>query len=69
MSLKNSVYAIAKGCKLFTLSCQLTRHYLRILCFHGFSFADEHLFRPKLFQTPELFEQRMYWLNNQDSTL
>ena len=62
MSFKNSVYRIAKGCKLFALSSHLTKHCLRILCFHGFSFVDEHLFRPKLFQTPELFEQRMQWL-------
>lgn len=62
MSIKNSVYVVAKGARLFTLSTHLTKHQLRILCFHGFSFMDEHLFRPKLFQTPELFEQRMLWL-------
>ncbi|GJL54359.1 MAG: hypothetical protein NPIRA02_14910 [Nitrospirales bacterium] len=62
MSIKNSLYAVAKQTKLFTLSNRLTKQHLRILCFHGFSFTDEHLFRPKLFQRPTVFEQRMQWL-------
>jgi len=62
MSIKNSIYSLAKQTRLFTLSNHLTKQYLRILCFHGFSFTDEHLFRPKLFQSPELFKQRMRWL-------
>jgi len=63
MSIKNCVYSLAKQTKLFALSNHLTKQYLRILCFHGFSFTDEHLFRPKLFQSPKLFEQRLRWLN------
>ncbi|WP_447968765.1 polysaccharide deacetylase family protein [Nitrospira sp. M1] len=64
MSIKNSLYALAKHTKLFALSNRLTKQYLRIVCFHGFSFTDEHLFRPKLFQSPTLFEQRMRWLTH-----
>jgi peptidoglycan/xylan/chitin deacetylase (PgdA/CDA1 family) len=35
---------------------------LQILCYHGFSFLDEHRFRSKLFMTPALLEQRLAWL-------
>ncbi len=35
---------------------------LQVMCYHGFSFVDEHLFRPKLFMTPGLFEKRLEWL-------
>jgi peptidoglycan/xylan/chitin deacetylase (PgdA/CDA1 family) len=35
---------------------------MMVLCYHGFSFKDEHLFRPKLFMSPDLFERRMRWL-------
>lgn len=62
MSLKNLIYSTAKGTGLFPVARHLTRRSLSILCYHGFSFQDEHRFRPKLFQTPELFEQRMRYL-------
>jgi peptidoglycan/xylan/chitin deacetylase (PgdA/CDA1 family) len=32
------------------------------LGYHGFSLSDEHLFRPHLFMTPRVFEQRLRWL-------
>jgi peptidoglycan/xylan/chitin deacetylase (PgdA/CDA1 family) len=35
---------------------------LQILCYHGFSFLDEHRFRSKLFMTPALLERRLGWL-------
>jgi len=35
------------------------RHKINILCYHGFSYHDEHLFRPKLFMSPTLFAQRL----------
>lgn len=59
MPLKNWIYSVAKSAGLFAVASQLTRNSLGILCYHGFSFRDEHLFRPKLFQTAELFAQRM----------
>ncbi len=53
---------MAKSAGLFAVASQLTRNSLGILCYHGFSFSDEHLFRPKLFQTAELFTRRMRYL-------
>jgi peptidoglycan/xylan/chitin deacetylase (PgdA/CDA1 family) len=44
---------------LFGLARLLTRRGLRVLCYHGFSFRDEHVFRPKLFMRPETFARRM----------
>lgn len=46
----------------FALAGWASRRGLRILCYHGFSIRDEHLFRPKLFIRTSLFEQRMRWL-------
>ncbi|MPY71218.1 MAG: polysaccharide deacetylase family protein [Alphaproteobacteria bacterium] len=44
---------------LFGVARLLTRRELRVLCYHGFSFRDEHAFRPKLFMRPETFARRM----------
>lgn len=56
---KHAVLYCAKYLGLFHLSRWLTRRGLRILCYHAFSLDDEHLFRPKLFMTPNTFRQRM----------
>ena len=40
----------------------LTTGRLQILCYHGFSFEDEHLFRGRLFMAPAIFERRLEWL-------
>ena len=61
-SLKLTVLLAAKLTGLFWLAGLFSRQSLRILCYHGFSFADEHEFRPKLFMKPEDFERRMEWL-------
>jgi len=37
----------------------LTRRGLRILCYHGISLADEHVFNGQLFMRPALFRARM----------
>ena len=50
---------IAKYCGLFLLARLMTSHGLRIICYHGFSTSDEHLFRPKLFMTKAVFERRL----------
>jgi peptidoglycan/xylan/chitin deacetylase (PgdA/CDA1 family) len=47
---------------LFRLARRLTKDRLRILCYHGFSMADEVKFRTKLFMTPEVFQERMQYL-------
>lgn len=62
LSAKNLLYAAAKAGGLFPWSRRRAREGLCILCYHGFSFTDEHRFRPKLFLTPELFRQRMQYL-------
>jgi peptidoglycan/xylan/chitin deacetylase (PgdA/CDA1 family) len=41
------------------LARMMTRHGLRILCYHGFSVNDEHLFRPKLFMRKKVLERRL----------
>ncbi|WP_422945941.1 polysaccharide deacetylase family protein [Undibacterium sp. Ren11W] len=51
--------SISKYLGLFSLSRKFTADGLRILCYHGFSTSDEHLFRPKLFMTRDLFKQRL----------
>lgn len=40
----------------------LTQRDLRILCYHGFSLRDEHVFRPRLFNTAEELERRLAYL-------
>ena len=47
----------------FYLSRIFTRNSIKVLCYHGFSFDDEHVFRPGLFITAELLEQRMRYLS------
>lgn len=64
MPIKNLVYSAAKATGLFPWAQQRARDGLCILCYHGFSFHDEHLFRPKLFLTPDLFRQRMEYLKD-----
>jgi len=46
----------------FIIARHITSHGLRILCYHGVSIEDEHLFRPSLFITREIFQERMRWL-------
>lgn len=43
----------------FALARFLTRKRLRILCYHGFSFGDEHEVLPHVFMRRETFERRM----------
>jgi len=57
--MKNVIYYIAKYIGLFALARLMTKRRLRILCYHGFSYNDEYLFRPKLYMRPSLFESRM----------
>ncbi len=47
----------ALGC--FALAQYLTRKRLRILCYHGLSQGDEHLYLPYMFVHPETFEARL----------
>jgi peptidoglycan/xylan/chitin deacetylase (PgdA/CDA1 family) len=62
--LKLVVLQLLKAAGLFKLSLYLNRKKLRILCYHGFSYLDEHRFMPGLFMTPTLFKQRMETLRS-----
>lgn len=44
---------------MFRISSWLTRDELRILCFHGVSQDDEHLWHPALFIRPESLRSRL----------
>ena len=55
---------IAKMLGLFWLARRLTRQRLRILCYHGFSLHDEHVFKNKLFMTGRTFGERMQWITD-----
>jgi peptidoglycan/xylan/chitin deacetylase (PgdA/CDA1 family) len=57
--LKLLVLYVSKHIGLFALSNWWTRDKLKILCYHGFAFADEAQFRPKLFITPTTFARRL----------
>lgn len=55
---------LLKTLGVFALSRRLTRSMPRILCYHGGSLGDEHLFNPKLFCRPGLLAQRLQWLQH-----
>lgn len=50
---------LARGLGGFALARHLTRHRLRILCFHGFSVGDEYELQPHMFMRSATFERRM----------
>ncbi|CAN5811990.1 hypothetical protein BH11PSE12_BH11PSE12_21770 [soil metagenome] len=57
--IKIIVLYCAKYLGLFKIAKIVTSRGLRIICYHGFSLDDEHLFRPKLFMTRDLFARRL----------
>ena len=57
--LKRMLWHTAKALGLFRLSRRITRNGLRILCYHGFSEGDEHVFRPLTFMRSETFCRRL----------
>lgn len=59
---KQAVLHVSKALGLFRLSRRLTRRGLRILCYHGFAMDDESKFRPKLFMSRRVVEQRLQHL-------
>jgi peptidoglycan/xylan/chitin deacetylase (PgdA/CDA1 family) len=62
MNLKLSLLSLAKNVGIFALFRRLTKSVPRILCYHGGSLGDEHLFNGKLFCEKGLLEQRLRWL-------
>jgi peptidoglycan/xylan/chitin deacetylase (PgdA/CDA1 family) len=55
---------LARTGGLFRVSRWLTRHDLRLLCYHGGRIGDENEFNPKLFLSTEIFRARMQWLKD-----
>ncbi len=58
-SIRQGILRVAKLLGLFALARRMTRRQARILCYHGFSFADEHQFSPTLFMQPATFRARV----------
>lgn len=60
-ALKRATLRMLKGCGAFSLArdTDWRRQRLLILCYHGIALADEHLWRPALFISQQLFERRL----------
>lgn len=56
---KLSVLRVLRALGLFHVARWLTRHRLRILCYHGYSVGDQHEFDHLLFMRAETFEKRL----------
>jgi peptidoglycan/xylan/chitin deacetylase (PgdA/CDA1 family) len=57
--LKCLFYRVSKRLGLFALARRLTAGQLRILCYHGLSIDDEHIYSPGLFMRPETVRSRL----------
>ena len=57
--MKTVLYQLLKWLGVFWLARRLTRDQARILCYHGFSYRDEHLFSAPLFMRTEVFAERL----------
>ena len=53
------IYYSAKSLGLFKLALKLTENKSRILCYHGGSIEDEHLFEPTVFISTEVFKKHL----------
>jgi peptidoglycan/xylan/chitin deacetylase (PgdA/CDA1 family) len=58
-TIKRAVLHASRRSGLFALGERITRSGLRILCYHGTAFSEEHQFLPKLFMAPQTFERRL----------
>ena len=63
LAAKRALYYAMRFLGLFALARRLTSRSLRILCYHGFSIADEHLFSPHTFMRARTFERRLRYLS------
>jgi peptidoglycan/xylan/chitin deacetylase (PgdA/CDA1 family) len=50
---------------LFRLARHVTRHGLRIICYHGFAVAEEYKYRSTLFIRDDFFRKRMEYLRRE----
>jgi peptidoglycan/xylan/chitin deacetylase (PgdA/CDA1 family) len=60
--IKNSVFFASKYLGLFAISRWILRNKVRVLCYHAFTTIDEHLNVPGLFIEPEVFADRLNYL-------
>jgi peptidoglycan/xylan/chitin deacetylase (PgdA/CDA1 family) len=58
-----TVYSLCKAIGLFAYARRQMRGHLRVLCYHGFALEDEADFRPSLFLSPRVLEQRLDYLS------
>ena len=67
--LKSALMSGAKASGAFSLASRLSADRLRILCYHGIAFENEHRLSPGTFMRPETFRQRMQWLHDWGATV
>lgn len=65
-TLRIALLRLAKLAGLFRVAEMTTAGWLRIVCYHGASWSDEHRFRPTLFMSPDSFRRRMNWLKSRN---
>lgn len=53
----------------FRIARRVTRHQLRILCYHGFAIGDQAAFRPGMFMSGSRFEERLRALQRYGMTV
>jgi len=59
--LRRAAFHLLRSCGIFRRVADSTwrKNRLLILCYHGISRIDEHLWRPGLYMQPEIFRQRL----------
>jgi len=62
--LKHAALDILRSCGIFSLAMnsRWRQRRLLILCYHGTSIEDEHLWQPRLYVEPQKLEQRLEYL-------
>jgi peptidoglycan/xylan/chitin deacetylase (PgdA/CDA1 family) len=68
-SVKLGFFFVSKALGLFRIARWLTRHNLKILCYHGFELRNETAFRPKLYITQAEFDKRLSTVCKQGYTV
>lgn len=64
--LKLFFFHVCKYLGLFWITRKSYKKNPRILCYHGFTLKDEHLFRPKLFIEKHTFDMRLKYLKDNE---
>lgn len=62
MTAKTRILGAGRTCGTFACGRLLGPRGLRILCYHGFSLFDEHVYEPALFMTGAVLARRLAWL-------